>query len=206
MQFLAPLQISLASVALFMSGLAGHPAAAQNLLANPRFPLALGISHWPVGQGTANWAPFECGLTSPFSGSAYLDSALDESRARIWQCVLAEPGKRYDLSTSLWLGRGEASIAIVFHGGICGGEPELDFEEASAAVIEDWIDLELSAVAPPGTISAAVHLAVDHPNRNARAYFDDVVLRVPEPSTSGAFAALMTLAGLARSLQPLRAR
>ena len=183
---------------LLVSALAARPAAAENLLANPRFPLALGISHWPVGQGTANWSPFECGLTSPFSGSAYLDSALDESRARIWQCVLATAGERYELSTSLWLGRGEASIAIVFHGGICGGEPELDYEEASTTVLDDWIDLELSALAPPGTISAAVHLAVDHPDRNARAYFDDVVLEVPEPATGSAAAALTMLAALSR--------
>jgi len=192
------LPLLLASAVILGCGLLLRPAAAENLLANPSFPQALGVTSWKLGQGTAAWNTFECGFTAPTSGSAHLDSALLDNRARIEQCVAVDAGTRYRLAASVYLDQGvKAAAALVFHEITCGTDAAPGgLAEVSTMESGNWVDLELSHVAPPGTVAATVDLSVDNTGFYAQAFFDDIEL--PEPAESGTYTALLMLVELTR--------
>jgi len=198
MQRAARLRAALAAGMLAAGGMA-QPATAQNLLANPNFPKVLGVGSWTVRRGLASWDTFECGFTSPDSGSAYVESTFGFVGATLDQCVPAQPGTRYQLIGSVYRQSGmEAELRMLFAEGTCGARVLIDSASTATSVPSDWVDLEVSATAPPGTTVVIVELNANDvvAGAIARGYFDDIYL--PEPGTSGAVAALGMLTALAR--------
>ena len=193
MRGVAPLLVGLLAALVLAAALVGGPAAAENLIANPHFPKVLGIGFWTVRQGTAAWDTFECGFTNADSGSAYLESGHPLLEATLEQCVPVLPGTRYRLAGSVYSeGSDEIELRMRFIDGTCAARDPIATAAAKTTERNDWVDLEVTTVAPPLTDAVVVELRVTRFGGSPAGYFDDIEL--PEPTASGACGVLTLLA------------